>query len=178
MIDRRRLRLALVPLAVLAIGSCGDATGPNPAAVADVAAHSGLSAPALIVCPNLQRSSATRTVGPLGGTLAVGGHIVRFPAGAVPEPTEFTLTVAASDYVEIEVTANGQDHYRFQLPVTLTINYARCAHGSFDLTRLQIFYIDGDSKAIREKKGGLDDKLARQVTTTTDHFSSYAIGAN
>ena len=40
-----------------------------------------------------------------GGILALLGHILEVPAGAVSEPTLFSMTVLQNGYVEVELTA-------------------------------------------------------------------------
>lgn len=167
---------ALALAAVVTIASCSDAgraeriTAPE---TPDLATSTG---PTLLECPTDQTKSVTGTIDLLGGTLELDGHKIVFPANAVLLPTEFTLTVPASNYMEIDVKAAGKDHFQFEKPVSMTISYTRCTRSNIDKNNLKIFYIDSGTKAILEDMGGVDDKTAKTVTTSTDHFTGYSIG--
>lgn len=172
---RNTLRVAALSLAAAFAASCADGsagplTGPEGASLATS------TGPAPVECPVSTTRSTTATIGLLGGALELDGHRVVIPAEAVLAPTEFTLTVPASNYVEIDIKAAGQEHYQFRKPVSLTLSYARCTRTNIDKEALRIFYIDSRSKALIDDMGGTDDKTARTVTTGTDHFSGYVIG--
>ncbi|MBW3655497.1 MAG: hypothetical protein KY444_05280 [Gemmatimonadetes bacterium] len=165
------LSLAAVFATSCADGSAGPLTGPEGASLASS------SGPSALECPVSTTRRTTATIGLLGGALELDGHRVVIPANAVLTPTEFTLTVPASNYVEIDIKAAGEEHYQFRKPVSLTLSYARCTRTNIDKENLRIFYIDDSrSKALVEDMGGTDDKAARTVTTGTDHFSGYVIG--
>lgn len=172
---RNTFRLAALALAAVFATSCADGsdgalTGPEGAALA---ASSG---PSPLECPVSTTSSKTALISLLGGTIELDGHRVVIPAEAVLQPTEFTLTVPASNYVEVDIKAAGQEHYEFRKPVSLTLSYARCTRTNIDKEALRIYYIDSQTKALIDDMGGTDDKAARSVTTGTDHFSGYVIG--
>lgn len=172
---RNTFRVAALSLAAVfatscADGSAGPLTGPQGASLATS------SGPSPLECPVSTTTSTTATIGLLGGAIELDGHRVVIPADAVLVPTEFTLTVPASNYVEIDIKAAGEEHYEFRKPVSLTLSYARCTRTNIDKENLRIFYIDSQSKALVDDMGGTDDKAARTVTTGTDHFSGYVIG--
>ena len=157
---------------VLGLAAC-DVARPTDALRAPVlTANSG---PALIRCPLNTPSSASATLGPLGGTLTLGGHRVVVPAGALLGPTHIQVTEPASQYVELSVQANGLPHFEFELPVVVTLSYERCTRSDLDKVPLGAWYIDELTKALLEDMGGVDDKAARTVTFSTLHFSGYAI---
>ena len=113
-------RVAAVGLALTGLAACADrdsarlpATGPT----LDLA-----NGAALVSCPTSESRSATGTIGSLGGTLSVAGSSITLPAGAVPLPVEFTLTVPASDYMAVEITAGGEEHLIFDHLVTIQID--------------------------------------------------------
>jgi hypothetical protein len=164
------LSLAAVFATSCADGSAGPLTGPEGASLA---ASTG---PTALECPVSTSASKTALIGLLGGVIELNGHRVVIPADAVLMPTEFTLTVPASNYVEVDIKAAGQEHYQFRKPVSLTLSYARCTRTNIDKEALRIYYIDSQSKALIDDMGGTDDKAARTVTTGTDHFSGYVIG--
>lgn len=166
-----------VAAAALFLVSC-DAPEPTAALAPGDALRSTTSGAILLECPTDVTKSVTGTIDLLGGTLELDGHQVVFPANAVLLPTEFTLTVPASNYLEIKVKPVGADSYEFSKPVSLTMSYSRCTRSNVDKKSLKIFYIDSGTKAILENMGGTDNKTARTVTTDTDHFSGFSVGSN
>jgi hypothetical protein len=97
------------------------------------------------------------------------------PAGAVLVPTLIQVTTPASRYMEVDISVPGVEHFVFELPVTVTIDYGRCSRSDLDKAQLTAWYIDSETKALLEAMGGVDDKVARTVTFTTPHLSGYAL---
>lgn len=196
MIRVTELRLTV---ALLAVAACSaDVTAPTPHAaragnVASAPALLPLPAPgplpgllpgllggsptgaALIDCPTPGTQSVTSRIGPEGGVLAIGGTSVVIPIGAVLFPEDFTLTVPASPYAEIRVRAGSAEHYLFQSPVAMTIDYSRCASPALDQRTLSVWNIDPDTKALLEQMVGVDEKLTHTIVFTTIHLSGYAV---
>lgn len=131
------------------------------------------STPTPVECPTAVTQSVSGLIGPLGGVLSVGGSSVTIPLGAVLLPKTFTLTIPSSQYMEIEVTAADVEHYVFQKPVTMTIDYSRCTRNDIEHAPLTIWYWDGST--LIDDMGGTDDKVARTVTFGTPHLSGYVI---
>ena len=177
MLRRSRFYLALVAGLALAGGaSCTSdhVAGPQSTDRLSLLGVSS-SSPSLITCPADDSQSATGLIGPLGGVLAAGNTRVLIPADAVLSSTTFTLSVPSSKYVEIEVTAQGSEHFVFELPVTVTIDYARCSRSDLDQALLSAWNINPVTKALLERMVSVDDKLARTVSFSTIHFSGYAV---
>jgi hypothetical protein len=174
----RRMRFHILLATTLIVGGVASCTtdtisAPQPGAQASLLGSG--NAPSLITCPAADSRSTTGLIGPLGGVLSVGNTSVVIPANAVLDPTTFTLKVPSSKYVEIEVTANGGEHYVFAQPVTVTIDYGRCSRSNIDLAPLSAWNIDPVTKALLEREPSVDNKLTRTVTFTTIHFSGYAV---
>jgi hypothetical protein len=168
------IRFALCAAAAATLASCtegspGRLTAPEGASLA-------ASGATLLQCPSSTTTSRSAVIGLLGGVIALDGHVVAIPANAVLVPTQFTLTVPASSYVEVDIRAAGQEHFVFERPVSLTLSYARCNRADVDRQNLRIFYIDSRTRAIIDDMGGTDNKVLRTVTTGTGHFSGYVIG--
>jgi hypothetical protein len=184
MIRVTEFRLAV---ALLALAACsGDVTSPTrPAELSSGATGSVLPWPArpradltgatLISCPTATAQSVTSRIGPLGGLLALGDTRVVIPLGAVLFPEDFTLTIPASQYAEIRVRAGTAEHYLFQYPVAMTIDYSRCATPKLDTHPLSVWNVDEDSRALLEQMIGVDVKLTHTITFTTIHLSGYAV---
>lgn len=171
---RTWLRSAAIFAGVLSLASCTDGQAEGITAPA-TALSSASTGPTLLECPAETSTSTSSLIGPLGGVVSVGGHQLVVPPLAVLLPTQFTVTVPASQYLRVDVTAGNGQHYQFQKPVSLTLSYARCTRSNIQKENLRIFYVD-DANVILEDMGGTDDKNARTVTTGTDHLSGYVIG--
>ena len=168
--------------AIVAAAAVGTFVACGVPGITDVSARAGAhprafdqSVANLVECPTTEATSTTTTVTALGGVVSVGGTSVSIPAGALLVPTTITVSVPASQYMEIDVSAEGVDHFLFELPVTVTLSYARCTRSNIDKEVLSVWYIDSATKELLELMGGVDDKLARTVTFTTGHLSGYAL---
>ena len=167
-------------LAFSVIGSCADApTAPSrsqPASSSDSAAKLlSLGGPRPLYCPTSQTQTTTTVLDAAGGLLSVGGTSVLVPAGALLEPTTMTLTVPASNYMEIDVSVAGIEHFVFELPITVKVSYARCSSLLSRLLPLEAWHWDSKTKTFLELMPSVDDKLTRTVTFTTPHLSGYII---
>ena len=151
--------------------SCGEehATG-----VVDPKTSSS-SSPTLVECPTTETRTTQAIIGPLGGTVSLGGTSIRIPLGAVTVSTLITVTVPASRFVEVDVRANDLTAFLFRTPVSVTIDYSRCNRSDIDQAPLTVWYIDSATKELLENMGGRDDKARRRITFETGHLSGYAI---
>ena len=174
----RRIGTAVV-VALLATASCRDLTAPTrPAPTQDPSKLLGLwgtSSPKLLVCPSSQTQTTSGVIGVNGGTLSLGGTSVTIPLGALLGETTVEITIPAGQYMEVDLTVNGGQHISFLQPVTVTIDYSRCNYWDTLFKTLSVWNIDPTSKALLENEGGLDNKLLRNITFTTLHFSGFAI---
>ena len=135
----------------------------------------GMSGATLLECPSSQPRAAERRILPLGGVVGVDGHAVVVPLGAILGATEIGIEVPASRHMRVELTANDEEHWQFLAPLTVTIDYSRCPASALGTTPLSVWHIDSDTGELLEEMGGVDDRLLKQITFTTDHFSGYAI---
>jgi hypothetical protein len=130
----------------------------------------------LAVCPtppDYQTQTASGTIGILGGTVSLGGTSVVLPLGALLSPTSIELTIPASQYMEIGVTANGGS-FNFLKAISITIDYSRCS-SDIQQKQLSVWHIDPSTHELLENMGGVDNKLTHQITFTTLHLSGYAL---
>ena len=174
----RPMRRTLLAAALALLGACGDQrpTEPvTPAAPDSPDRLLGFSGPKLVECPTDETLTKSATIGPLGGVLSLGATSITVPIGALLGETELKLTIPASRYVEIDVTANGLQHFVFEEPVVVSIDYWRCNRSDVLFKPLTAWYIDSDTKDLLERMPSFDNKLTRQVTFTTLHLSGYAI---
>jgi hypothetical protein len=169
-------RFLAVPVALLLASCTGDAPG-GPLAPG-TPGRSTSAAPVLIDCPATVDSTSTKILGPSGGTLRVGRHRLDAPVGAVTSTLGFRAEVRSSPYFEVDFSAYGWSSYVFNRPVQITLDYSRCPAESIEGKTLHVLYIDPVTKTILQDLGGYDDRSSRTITTSTNHLSDYAIGAN
>ena len=134
-----------------------------------------IGGPSLIQCPTNESATSTAVVGPLGGLVDVGGTSIEIPAGALLSPATVTVTIPVSQYMEIDISVEGVEHFIFELPVVVTLSYARCNRSNLDTTPLSVWHINGETNELLEPMGGIDDKLLKTITFTTGHLSGYAV---
>src|SRR6185369_10657108 len=93
-------------------------------------------------CPSTVTRQGSAVIDHKGGILEVDGNALVVPPKAVKKKTRFTMTVPASPYVEIDVSAEGVAHYTFQRPVAISVSYARCAESQLPATSMNAWWID------------------------------------
>jgi hypothetical protein len=136
----------------------------------------GSTAPRLLKCTSLVTEMGTFLADPLlGGSLTVAGTSVNVPPGGVLEPTLFVLTIPASKYMEVDVSADGLTSFLFDKPSTISIDYSRCPASATQDRTLKVYHINPISKTLLEDMNGVDDKAARKITFSTDHLSAFGV---
>jgi CheY-like chemotaxis protein len=168
----RLLRAALLGAGAVLLLSCAD---PSPLGVDPRAGLFGLpdlTPPpvGLLQCTPLAYDSVTQTVGPEGGTLAVGPHTLSIPAGALDTAVSITAVAPPDTVNAVRFAPEG---LTFQEPVLLTMSYANCdLLGS--LLPKRIAYTT-DALQILEYLASVDETWTQTVTGQLQHFSEYAI---
>lgn len=174
--DRWTMFRRLFALTLAALTACSEPTRPDSSAAA-ITLLPELKKSALVECPTEQSQSASALIASgIGGVVSAGGHSVTLIKNALPPGAwVVTLTAPASKYVEIELSVTGLPYVEFAVPAIVTIDYSRCTRSNLDREPLRAWYIDSVTKELLENMGGVDNKLARKLTFTTDHFSGYAV---
>ena len=173
----RRSRSAIAVAALSLLAACGDASvTASPSALLGTDPKRS-DDPTLLACANLLPTvGVLGTIGLDGGVLAGGAARLEVPAGAVLLPTVFQVATPPSKVMEVQLSSIGVEHYVFQKPVSVTIDYSRCAAAAVPAgATLVAVHIAPLSKRILEEMGGTVDPSARTITFTTGHFSSYAV---
>ena len=134
-----------------------------------------ISGPSPLECPTNQTLSTTAIITPLGGVVSIGGASIVLPVGAVPLPTLITVTIPASQYMEVDINAAGIEHFIFDVPVTVSIDYSRCKRSNILGDQLSVWYWNAENKVLLENMNGSDNKLLQVMTFTTPHLSGYVI---
>jgi hypothetical protein len=89
--------------------------------------------------------------------------------------TLLRVTVPASTYMEVDVTANDLLSFLFVKPVTITIDYSRCPTSVTAGKALTVWHINTQTKALIANMNGVNDPARRKISFTTTHLSGYAI---
>jgi uncharacterized membrane protein YfcA len=180
-----RISISLAALA-LAITGCSDGTtrpdagrldsdttqAPGPPPPPDT---TGITQRRLIECPTTEPKASSSLIGILGGTVAAAGTSISLPAGALLASTLINVTVPASTYMEVDITANSLPVFAFLKTVTVTIDYSRCPTSVTTGKTLTVWQINPQTKALITNMGGVNDPVQRRMTFTTGHLSGYAI---
>jgi hypothetical protein len=162
-----RLRLLLLGAAA-ALAACAET------ARAPLAPEAALSLNALqgglLSCTPLPQATASQTIGPEGGVIAVGPHSLTVPAGALSAPVTITA-VAPSDTVRrVDFAPDG---LQFAQPARLTMSYQGCGLAGV-LVPKRIVQIDHDL-GILEALPSLDLRSLLTTSASLEHFSGYAV---
>lgn len=165
--------LGLLIALAFVLPACADVDSTAPLAPADASLAS--SGPVLVECPAETEEWATGSLGALGGSIQLKGHRLSLPGLAVKRPTEFGLAARVSNYMELDIRGDGQNSFKFDRPVRITIDYSRCTRTNIDHAPLSVWQIDPETKALLEDMGGVDDVLNQRVIFSTMHLSGYAI---
>jgi hypothetical protein len=75
----------------------------------------------------------------------------------------------------VDIKANGADHFVFQLPVTVTIDYSRCDADDFPSGSLSVWVLDPITGRLSEEMESVDNRLLRHITFATGHLTSYVV---
>ncbi|HJU68538.1 MAG TPA: hypothetical protein VJ650_09870 [Gemmatimonadaceae bacterium] len=167
-------RFTLV-VAAAALTACSEPiTAPSSDASAPSLSETQ-TAPSLLKCQWNFFDITWGVLGPLGGLLSLNGHSIVVPRLALDRLAFITLRTPTSRFVEIEARVNGQDHFDFGQPVIVTLDYSRCRSWELGPEPVTVWQIDPDTKAFIQDMGGVDDRVNKRITFTTDHFSGYAV---
>ena len=176
---RRILPAAAAVLLAAVLAACGDSpTDPSSArAPRRLLRGAELQAVQFISCPTEDTQlDALGVVSFWGGEIEGAETTIAVPIAAVDETTGIAVSVPASPYFEVQFSANGGDHYEFDAPVTVTVDYSRCSDSAIrSHAALRVVYVDEVTKQPLEDMGGVVDSAARTITFQTGHFSSYVI---
>lgn len=124
--------------------------------------------------------SVEARIGPAGGTLSLGEHILFVPPNAVDAEATFRMAKEAGQHVRLHLTAsrhadNDVGRRGFNRPLTLMLSYRDAANlTATDVPALQIMYIRNDQRV--QPLPSSVNYFDRWVGTELRHFSEYGIG--
>lgn len=122
----------------------------------------------LLECSEQQYQVARQIIGPWGGSIRVGDHVLVIPRGALSQYVRITAEQMPGSTNSVRFSPEG---LRFQKPAMLTLNYSNCRNVEVPKA---VVYTD-ESFNVLEILRSLDILSKLQVTAPIDHFSRYAV---
>jgi hypothetical protein len=124
----------------------------------------------LLACEPQEYTAAAELIGPNGGTIKVGPHELRIPAGALDHEVIISAVVPVSNRVEVQLQPEG---LQFATPARLKLSYSQCVQPP-EWIKLFIVYL-GVNDQVLEVTVSRDKKGLKTVVGWLEHFSRYAI---
>jgi hypothetical protein len=122
----------------------------------------------LLTCSPQPYLQTKAVVGPAGGTIVVGAHRLRIPAGALSARVTITAEQVRGSVNSVRFQPAG---LTFAKPATLTLSYGNCL---LPPVSKRVVYTDERLKVL-ELIPSLDLRLNRTVNGSIRHFSRYAV---
>ena len=163
------------------LSACADSpTGVEFKRQDDIVIGTGTTTYTLPIAGPNGEDIAWQYITPQGGRVAVAGHEMLVPAGAVAQPTWFRMSVVASDRIQVKLKAwRASDwapvtQFPATTPIRLNLNVSKLS--AIDLSKLVVVYladgtVDGRKDPVQSSVN-VDTKI---LTGYLTHFSIYAV---
>jgi hypothetical protein len=122
----------------------------------------------LLLCSTQPYAVDSEWIGPAGGSVRVGSHVLLIPQGALSRWVKITGEQIPGKTNSVRFSPEGLE---FQRPAVLTMTYNNCA---LVLLQKKIVYTDEDLKVLQVLRS-LDLFRSKTVSAPIDHFSRYAV---
>jgi hypothetical protein len=142
------------------VDGLGDALGSTVGGV--------LSVTDVLTCTEENYAVAEQTIGPDGGQIKVGRHVLEIPKGALSKSVRIKAEQMSGRTNSVRFSPEG---LKFAKSAELTLSYKNCV---IVLLPKRIVYTD-ESLNILEVLRSLDLFQKRTVSAPIDHFSRYAV---
>ncbi len=126
----------------------------------------------LLACTPQPYASTTLVVGPAGGTIRVGKHMLVIPAGALSRQVTITAESPSDEVSSVRFSPEGLQFNAGHLP-TVTLDYSSCPLGRLQLLK-HVAYTN-EQLRILNLLPSLDNLLLLRVSAPLQHFSRYAV---
>lgn len=123
---------------------------------------------ALLLCSPLPYAISSAVIGPTGGQVIVGDHVLKIPESALSENVTITAEQVDGLVNSVRLSPEG---LQFKVPAELTLSYMNC--WNVPLTK-RIAYTD-EGLRILESMVSVDSSSSKKVKSQIDHFSRYAV---
>jgi hypothetical protein len=174
----RLLVIGTCVLGGLLATACADGTAPAPEPdLASISVGTPLRPIALDLprCTPQPADLASARIGPSGGTLRAGKHMLRIPAGALKRSTIITMQAPSDSLNYVVFGPEGLTFDPANLP-TLTMSYRNCSMKEKDELELEIVYTDDAMTTVLDTTETIaPDTLSHTVGARLRHFSKYVL---
>jgi hypothetical protein len=123
----------------------------------------------LAKCAVLGYAYAGSTIGPRGGTISAGKHSLVIPAGALTRSVFISITMNRDTTANVSLQPEGLQ-FAPGKPATLTLDYKHCSI----VNPVQVAYTTEQLQII-QLLPSIDNKSRKNVSTSLQHFSRYAV---
>ena len=122
----------------------------------------------LLLCSPLPYAVSSAVIGPNGGQVVVGDHVLQIPESALSENVTITAEQVVGGVNSVRLSPEG---LQFKVPAELTLSYENC--WNVDLAK-RIAYTDELLRIIKPMVS-VDSSSNKKVKSPIDHFSRYAV---
>jgi hypothetical protein len=126
----------------------------------------------LLTCGPQPYASASKVIGPDGGTLNIGKHTFVVPRGALKSKVLITAEAPEGNVISVRFAPEGLK-FNSKAQPKLTLDYSSCGLIP-NLLPKHIAYTD-DQLSILSILSSVDNLLKQQVSANIKHFSRYAV---
>jgi len=149
--------------ATLIFGCANELSAPSEPASAEA------SLSVLTPCREQPYATAAAWIGPKGGMLKAGKHVLKVPVGALSTTVWIRMQAPSSTFNRVVFDPEG---LTFKYPANLTMSYSNCL--VVPGTEQQIVYLN-DQFRIIETTPSETNPVTQTVTGQVSHFSDYAL---
>jgi hypothetical protein len=132
----------------------------------------GVLGTGLLACRVLPYASSQAIIGPQGGSIRVGKHLLVIPAGALTRPTLITAEEPSDPVASVRFSPEGLQ-FASGHPARLTLDYSNCPLGGLQILK-RIAYTN-EHLTILDYLLSRDNLLTMRVSANVEHFSRYAV---
>jgi hypothetical protein len=182
---RRFASILALALAAVTLTSCADAPAPTAPPAPHIAPDASLlgdllggvtgtvddlaNTLGLASCDVRTTHTGSAEIGPMGGILRVGPHVLTVPPYALRQKVRISAVAPAGSYVQIKFEPQG---LQFQRSTVLTMSYSECS--LLSPLRLKVVYVN-DNLEILEVLPTVVSVLSGTANAKVDHFSRYML---
>jgi hypothetical protein len=150
------------------VAESADQPSPSFGIINDFVTGTVFTVQNLLTCSRQPYAVTKETIGPSGGTIAVGSHRLFIPENALSQDVTITAEQVRGTTNSVRFRPEG---LRFDQPAVLTMSYENC---SLVLLPKKIVFTTERLKVL-EVLQSLDLFVSKTVTAPIDHFSRYAV---
>jgi hypothetical protein len=172
---RLLLKAACVTVALMFIACASETTAPEPEFANGIQANVPARPIGFARCTPQPFASDTARIGPSGGTLRAGRHMLKIPAGALKRSVLITMAAPSDSLNYVVFGPEGLTFDPANLP-TLSMSYRNCSLTKPAEESLEIVYTDDSLTTVLDTTETVaSDTLNHVLGAKLKHFSKYVL---